>query len=72
MEIKDNEGVDEWWVESRGLYKYNLKTVHFYIFNTSGRDDMLIFKNEGKGPINQDGKEYMVFTIPPKVQTNIS
>ena len=72
MEIKDNEGVDEWWVESRGLYKYNLKTVHFYIFNTSGKDDMVIFKNEGKGPVNQDGKEYMVFTTPPKVQTNIS
>ena len=33
---------------------------------------MLIFKNEGEGPVNQDGKEYMVFTTPPKVQTNIS
>ena len=72
MEIKDNEGIDEWWVESRGLYKYNLKTVHFYIFNTSGKDGMVIFKNEGQGPVNQGGKEYMVFTTPPKVQTNIS
>ena len=72
MEIKDNNGVDEWWVESKGLYEYPMKTVHFYIFNTSGVDDMLIFKNEGEGPVNQDGKEYMVFTTPPKVQTNIS
>ena len=72
MEIKDNEGVDEWWVQSRGLYKYNPKTVHFYIFNTSGKDGMVIFKNEGNESINQDGKEYMVFTTPPKVQTNIS
>ena len=72
MELKDNNGVDEWWVESKGLYEYPIKTVHFYIFNTSGVDDMLIFKNEGEGPVNQDGKEYMVFTTPPKVQTNIS
>ena len=71
MEIKDNEGIDEWWVQSKGLYKYNPKTVHFYIFNTSGRDGMVIFKNEGNGPVNVEGKEYMVFTIPPKVQTNI-
>jgi len=27
MEIKDNNGVDEWWVESKGLYEYvNLLT----------------------------------------------
>ena len=36
MELKDNNGVDEWWVESKGLYEYPIKTVHFYIFNTSG------------------------------------
>jgi hypothetical protein len=71
LEMKDNEGVDEWWVESRGLYPYNPKTVNYYIFNTSGKSGVVIFKNKGQKPTVIDGKEYMVFDYPPVAQSDI-
>ena len=70
LELKDSDGVDEWWVESKGLYPYNEKTVNYYIFNTSGRDGIVIFKNKGQKPTVINGKEYMVFDYPPVAQTS--
>ena len=70
LELKDSGGVDEWWVESKGLYPYNEKTVNYYIFNTSGRDGVVIFKNKGQKPTVINGKEYMVFDYPPVAQTS--
>ena len=59
-----------WKIQSRGLYQYNPKTVHYYIFNTSGKDGMMVFANNGEHPIVERGKEYMIFDTPPKAQTH--
>ena len=62
-------GDKKWKIESRGLYHYNPETVHYYIFNTSGRDGAIIFANNGERPTNEGGREYMVFNTDPKYQT---
>ncbi len=58
-----------WKIESRGLYPYDTKTVNYYIFNTRGRDEMIIFANNGEKPVVENGREYMIFDTPPKAQT---
>ena len=60
---------DTWKIQSRGLYQYNPRTVHYYIFNSSGRDGMIIFANNGEKPVVENGNEYMIFTTDPKAQT---
>ena len=60
---------NKWKIESRGLYPYNTKTVHYYIFNTRGSDKMIVFANNGEKPIVENGKEYMIFDTDPKAQT---
>ena len=67
-------GVEElndgrWKIQSRGLYPYDEKTVHYYIFNTSGRDEMIVFTNNGEKPVVENGREYMVFNTEPITQT---
>jgi len=65
------ERVDDntWKIESRGLYPYPTETVHYYIFNTSGREEMIIFANNGERPEVTNGREYMIFNTPPLTQT---
>ena len=58
-----------WKIESRGLYPYDPSTVKYYIFNSSGKDKMIIFANNGEKPIVEKGREYMIFDTPPKAQT---
>lgn len=58
-----------WKIQSRGLYPYNTETVNYYIFNTSGRDGMIIFANNGETPVVENGEEYMIFDTDPKAQT---
>ena len=60
---------DTWKIQSRGLYPYNPKTVKYYIFNTSGKDGVMVFANNGEIPTTEGGKEYMIFDTPPKAQT---
>ena len=65
-EMIDN---DNWKVQSRGLYPYSTKTVNYYIFNTAGKEGVMIFKNNGEKPIIEKGKEYMIFDTSPIAQT---
>ena len=58
-----------WKIQSRGLYPYNTNTVHYYIFNTRGSDNMIIFRNNGEKPFSENGREYMIFDTDPKAQT---
>ena len=60
---------DQWKIQSRGLYPYSTKTVNYYIFNTSGKDGVIIFRNTGEKPTVENGKEYMVFDTSPIAQT---
>ena len=61
---------NQWKIQSRGLYPYSTKTVNYYIFNTAGRDGVMIFKNSGEKPELYRGKEYMIFDTAPIAQTN--
>ena len=61
-------GNNNWKIQSRGLYPYDKKTVHYYIFNTSGRDGMIIFANNGEKPVVENGREYMIFNEDPITQ----
>lgn len=65
MMLDDNQ----WKIQSRGLYPYPTKTVNYYIFNTSGRDGVMIFRNKGEKPTIENGREYMVFDTAPIAQT---
>ena len=65
MMLDDNQ----WKIQSRGLYPYPTKTVNYYIFNTSGRDGVMIFRNTGEKPTIENGREYMVFDTAPIAQT---
>jgi hypothetical protein len=60
---------NKWKIQSRGLYPYPTKTVNYYIFNTSGRDGVMIFRNKGEKPTIENGREYMVFDTAPIAQT---
>ena len=60
---------NQWKIQSKGLYPYNTKTVKYYIFNTSGKDGVMIFRNTGEKPTIENGKEYMVFDTAPIAQT---
>ena len=69
--LVDAEMLDDntWKIQSRGLYQYPTKTVHYYIFNSSGQDGMIIFANNGEKPVFENGREYMIFDTDPKAQT---
>ena len=60
---------NQWKIQSRGLYPYPTKTVNYYIFNTAGRDGVMIFKNNGEKPELYRGNEYMIFDTAPIAQT---
>jgi len=60
---------DQWKIQSRGLYPYPTKTVNYYIFNTAGRDGVMIFRNTGEKPTIENGVEYMIFDTAPIAQT---
>tara|TARA_R110001583_G_scaffold4440_6_gene25745 strand:+ start:405 stop:1244 length:840 start_codon:yes stop_codon:yes gene_type:complete len=60
---------NQWKIQSKGLYPYSTKTVKYYIFNTSGKDGVMIFRNTGEKPTIENGKEYMVFDTAPIAQT---
>ena len=60
---------NRWEIQSKGLYPYSTKTVNYYIFNTSGKDGVMIFKNNGEQPELYKGKEYMIFDTAPIAQT---